>query len=68
MPYKVDDVLEFLANPKTRQEVALKFELSNSESWHLMRWLEKGKYVEVHKRIPIAGKPNRVTIYKAKPE
>lgn len=62
--YKIEDVLEFLSELRSRQEIAEKFELSPNESWHLVRWLEKGKYVRVHKRVPIEGRSRRMLLYK----
>lgn len=66
MPYKVEEVLEFLKEPKSRKEIEEKFGLSNSESWHLVKWLEKGGYIEDLGNIPIAGQPNRIKLYKTK--
>lgn len=66
MPYTINEVLEFLKNPKSRKEMEEKFGLSNSESWHLLNWLTKGNYIDDLGRIPVAGQPNRMKLYKAK--
>ena len=66
MPYNVNEVLEFLKEPKTRKEVMEEFDLSNNESYHLMRWLTKGKFAQEYGRIPISGISNRVKLYIAK--
>lgn len=67
MQYKVDEVLEYLKNAKSRQELQEKFGLSNSESWHLVKWLEKAGLIEDLGNIHIAGRPNRLKLYRTKP-
>lgn len=63
MPYTVSEVLLFLNQPKSREEIGQKFGLSNSESWHLVQWLETGKFVETIPRIQRTRLTNRVTLY-----
>ena len=67
MQYKTDDVLAFLCEWKSRKELEVQFGLSNSESWHLVRWLGKANLIDTAERIPVAGKPNRINLYRAKP-
>jgi len=61
--YEVDDVLKFLTELKSRKQIMEKFSLSNSESWHLVRWLEKANLIECI-RTPIGGFPNRIKLYR----
>ena len=68
MPYKIDEVLEFLKENKSRRELMDHFDLSNSESWHLCRWLEKADLVSVTNRVYVKGVPNRIKLYRAKPD
>jgi len=67
MRYKIEEVLDFMSKePKSRKQIEEQFGLSNSESWHLVRWLEKGGYIDTLKNITIAGRPNRLTLFKKK--
>jgi len=68
MPYNVEEVLDFLSEYKSRKEIREKFGLSNSESWHLVRWLEKANLIDVTNRIPIVGVPNRLKLYRTRPK
>ena len=69
MEAKVDDVLKFLDDWKCAVEIKSKFEMSDTETYHLLRWLKKGNYVECFKAgtINMAREvDNRKFYYKAK--
>lgn len=62
----IDEVLQFLSEPRLRFEITQKFKLSNVESYHLMSWLEKGKFVDTF-YAKIEGRVgNKGKFYKAK--
>jgi len=66
MQNSVDEVLDFLKEPKSRKEIEINFTLSNSESWHLVKWLEKANLVTVMPRITKHQVQNRKTLFKSK--
>ena len=43
---RVDDVLDFLNEWRTSKDVQNNFKLSTIETYHLLRWLRKGQYIE----------------------
>jgi len=51
MVVRIDEVLEFLKDWHSAGEIEREFNLSNSERYHLLRWLVKGKYI-----VRISGK------------
>jgi len=62
---EIKEVLTFLSDWKTRQQIEEKFNLSNTRSWHLLKWLEKANEIE---KICVrkAFVTNRVWLYKTK--
>jgi len=46
MDIKIDEILEYLDEPRTRQEVQKKFNLNNMKSHKLLRWMLAGKFIE----------------------
>lgn len=65
--YTITEVLEFCKVRRTRAELIRKFNLSNTQSFRLVRWLKKGKYIEEIK-LPIEGKQNWAWYFKTKKE
>ncbi len=76
--YDVDEVLKYLSEWRSTKEIREKFSLSNSEFFHLQRWLIKAKLAEKCKgmglnekstKIGLSGelknKQNRTWLYKA---
>ncbi len=61
----INKVLEYLKKFRTRKEIEKKFNLSNTESYHLVTWLKKSKLIE-EEFIRVSGKTNRQWLYKAK--
>lgn len=63
----VEDVLAFLKSFKTRKEIQEKFNMSDTQVYHLLRWLKKSRSIE---EIPmrVAGVTNRVVFYKTRAE
>jgi len=59
----VEEVLAYLEHEHSRQDIAEKFGLSNSESWHLVRWLEKAKLVKMKDWVHIEGRSPRQKYY-----
>lgn len=57
-----DEVLEFLNTYRTRKEVEEKFDLSNTESYNLLKWLRKAKLIK-KMNIRVSGKTNRTWYY-----
>jgi Fe2+ or Zn2+ uptake regulation protein len=62
---KVDEVLEFLKERKTRNEIREKFDLSYTTSYNLLHWLKDAKFIE-EVNISISGHQNRVSFFKKK--
>ena len=60
-------VLDFLSECKTRKEIEEKFKLSNTESFHLIRWFLKSGAIESF-CIKQSGVRNRVWYYKRNPK
>lgn len=48
---KIRVVLEYLAEPHTRADLRERFELSNTQSWHLVRWLKKNRCIETETKV-----------------
>lgn len=65
MSYDTAEVSEFLSSYKTRKEIEERFELSNTQSHHLIQWLRKSKCLD-EICIRVSGKTNRVWYYKHK--
>jgi hypothetical protein len=61
---KTKEILSFLTIWKTRKQVEDKFNLSNSESFHILRWLEKGKYI-TKKQLCLEKQTNRQWFYQS---
>jgi hypothetical protein len=59
-----DEILVFMKDFKTRKELEEKFTLSNTQSFRIINWLKKGKYVE-EVCMRVSGHTNRVWFYKA---
>ena len=57
------DYILFLADWKSRQEIAVKFNLSNVESWHCVKFLSKLSEIQV---IKGSGFTKRCILYKAR--
>jgi predicted transcriptional regulator len=64
MIVNIDKVLKFLSAYKTRKEIEKKFKLSNTESYHLVKWLLKAGLIEKIS-MPVEKKTNRVWYYKS---
>jgi hypothetical protein len=47
----VKDVIEYLAEPRTRAELREHFSLSNTQSWHLVCWLKKARLISTVERV-----------------
>ena len=47
----INQILVFLSDWRTRWDLREAFNLSNTESYRLLRWLEKGRYIEVMVRV-----------------
>ena len=72
MTADVNKVLIFLTEYKTRKELEERFKLSNTESYHLLKWLVKAKFAE-EVNLPVSSgerternlnKTNRVWYYR----
>jgi len=64
---EVEEVLEFLNTWKTKRQLSEKFNLSNTESFNLIRWLVKGRKVESW-QLKKTGVRNRMWYYRTKKE
>jgi len=60
---KIDVVLDFLKEYKTRKEIEEKFSLSNTQSFNLLNWLKKSKLIE-EVQMRITGRTNRQWFYR----
>jgi len=58
-----DEVLTFMIKYKTRKQLEEKFGLSNTQSYHLIRWLIKSRHIE-EICMRETGRTNRVWYYK----
>jgi transcription initiation factor IIE alpha subunit len=47
--YSLQDVLDYLKHPRTRQEIAIQFSMSNTSSYRLIRWMTKRNLIECSK-------------------
>ena len=65
MSYDVNEILFFLRTPKSRREIETAFNLSNSERYHALSWLEKGGYITVEPTT-VPHRTGRVWMYLAK--
>lgn len=61
----VKKVLEFLQTWRTRKQIEEEFNLSNTESFNLLRWLKKANEIE-EKRLKIENHQNKAVFYKSK--
>jgi len=61
---EINQLLFFLRTPKARREIETAFELSNSERYHALRWLEKGGYIS-SEPITVEHRRGRVWMYQA---
>lgn len=59
------EILEFLSTWRTRAQLEKKFELSNTQSFRILRWLKKGNFISETK-MTIEGHQNRCFFYKVK--
>lgn len=76
----IDEVLSFLSEWKSGLEIKDRFQLSNSEFFHLKNWLLKGKFIEecevsgllFSQKVKLDGAPkkktNRTVLYRAIPD
>ena len=62
---EVNEILEFIKEFKTRKEIEAKFNMSNTQSFRILTWLKKGKYIE-EMCVRVTGLTNRQWYYKAK--
>jgi hypothetical protein len=58
------EVLEFLKDYHTREEIEKKFIISESQSYHLIKWLENARMIKPM-QMRVANKTNRVWYYRA---
>ena len=69
MVSKADKILTFCKSWKTSSEIQEEFEMSNTETYHILRWLRKGNYVEYCKAGVVSmnrNVDNRKFYYKTK--
>jgi len=62
---KVEVLLEYLKDFKTRKQIEAEFDMSNTQSFRLLTWLKKGNYIE-EMCVRVTGLTNRQWYYKAK--
>jgi predicted transcriptional regulator len=62
---EIDTALDFLDEWKTRNEIAEKFDLGNTASYNLVKYLLKAGYIESI-QMRVAHKTNRTWFYKRK--
>ena len=62
---ETEEVLEFLKDWKTKKQLCERFNLSNTESFHLIRWLISGGMVEDW-QLKRTGLRNRMWYYRTK--
>jgi len=58
------EILTFLQQWRTRDEIRTKFDLSNTQSYHYIRWLEKSNLIEM-RRMRLPCHTNVACCYKA---
>ena len=47
MSYKVDDVINFIGiKERKREEIAIEFNLSNTQSYNLLKWMVSGGWID----------------------
>lgn len=60
-----DQILEFLSEWKTRREFEAEFSFSNTESYNMINWLLKAKYiVRVKGTYGLTKSTNKLFLYK----
>jgi len=57
------EFLEFLAEYRTREEIEKKFDISETQSYHLLKWAERAKLIKPM-QLRVAGKTNRMWYYR----
>ena len=53
---KVNSVLLFCKTWKSREEIAEKFDLTEIESWHCVRWVGKLNDISVQRKVGLTGR------------
>lgn len=48
---KIKEVLLFLREWKTRADVREQYKLSNTQSWHLIKWLKKAHLIQTRESV-----------------
>jgi hypothetical protein len=66
--YKIDHVLFYLRTPRSRKEIEHMFELSNTESFHLVKILKKWGDIKEPEILAVNNHTNRVWYYETKAE
>jgi len=61
-----DDVCKYLSEWRNAKDIREKFNLSNSQFFHLMKWGIKGGFLEKIKGNLIPGHTNKSHLYRAK--
>ena len=64
---ETEEYLTFFNSWKTRGQMEKQFGLSNTQSYRLIRWLKKGKFIE-EKQLTIEKHQNRCWFYRRSPE
>lgn len=61
---KIDEVLDYLSVWRTKNEVRTKFKLSKISCSHLLRWLVRGKFVDMISGIELEKTDGRLWFYR----
>lgn len=64
---EVDEYLDFLSQWRSKQEFMNYFNLASLKAFFVLKWLEKGNYIESCSVIGVnPGKRNRTYLYRKK--
>ena len=63
---KIEEVLEYLSEWRTNKEVQKKFKLSSISCSHLLRWLVRGRFVNMISGMELEQKDGRLWFYQTK--
>jgi len=61
-----NDIFVFIKDWKTRDEIRVKFNMSNTETYNFLKWAVNGKYIERCSANINPNKTNRTWLYKTK--
>jgi hypothetical protein len=61
---KTEEVLEYLSEWRTNKEVKKKFKLSSMSCSHLLRWLVRGKFVNMISGMELEQTDGRLWLYR----